>query len=316
MTMQKKDNTNYIMAKGTMTFETFTNLVRDALEEHFKDCTVEVKKTNKNNGVVLHGIRITEPGSSVSPCIYLEEAYKDYQEGRDFHEIVMLIADNYRQSGRLPGFDIRDIQEYERAKEKLCLKVINTDLNRKLLSDVPHVPFCDLSVVFYIFLDRVPDQNANVLVSNQMMDVWGVDTDTLYEQAVYNTPRLLQGTVVPIQSVIKEFFNDGDREIDDLRTDTGVSMLYVATNAKKANGAAVFLYDTLLSDFAGRIGGDFYIIPSSIHELLFLPEDQGITPEDIRKMVSDVNASCVSPEEILSDNVYCYRRGNGLVEIA
>ena len=59
--MQKKDNTNYIMAKGTMTFETFTNLVRDALEEHFKDCTVEVKKTNKNNGVVLHGIRITEP---------------------------------------------------------------------------------------------------------------------------------------------------------------------------------------------------------------------------------------------------------------
>lgn len=94
----------------------------------------------------------------------------------------MLIADNYRQSGRLPDFDIKDIQEYERAKEKLCLKIINTDLNRKLLSDVPHVPFCDLSVVFYIFLDRVPDQNASVLVSNQIMDVWGVNTDTLYEQ--------------------------------------------------------------------------------------------------------------------------------------
>ena len=77
--------------KETITLENFTDLVRDALKDHLKDCTVEVQKTNKNNGVILHGITITEPGSDLSPCIYLNEAYEDYQEGRDFNDVEKLI---------------------------------------------------------------------------------------------------------------------------------------------------------------------------------------------------------------------------------
>ena len=52
---------------------------------------MEVQKTNKDNGVILHGITITEPGSDLSPCIYLNEAYEDYQEGRDFNDVEKLI---------------------------------------------------------------------------------------------------------------------------------------------------------------------------------------------------------------------------------
>ena len=81
--MRKKNNINYTMMKGTMTIETFMDLVRDALKDQLKGCTVEVQETNKNNGGIFHGIRITEPGSSIAPCIYLDKDYKDYQEGKD-----------------------------------------------------------------------------------------------------------------------------------------------------------------------------------------------------------------------------------------
>lgn len=309
-------NTDFIMAKGTMSLETFTDLVKDELSVHFKDCTLEVQETKKNNGVVLHGIRIMEPESNIGPVMYLDDYFKDYQDGRFLNEIVMAIVEDYKKNCMISDFDIRIIKDYERVKERICFKVVNTDLNRELLSDVPHVPFCDLSVVFYVLLDNFPGQMASIAVSNKFMAGWGVDTDTLFERAMCNTPRLLQGKVMSIRDVIKNIIDKREDRVEGCLPDPEKGEMYVATNEMKSNGAAVFLYDSLLSGFADRIGKDFYIIPSSIHELIFLPDDMDMEPEEIRDMVFEVNSTCVEPEEVLSNNVYRYRRETGRVEIA
>ena len=145
---KKMNNTEFIMAKGTMTIETFMDVLKDALASHLPDCILEVQEAQKNNGVILHGIRIMEPECNIAPCIYLDDAFIDYQDGRDFQEIVTAVAENYKQNRPVFGFDATFITDYERVKERICFKVINTDLNRELLADVPHVPFHDLSVFF------------------------------------------------------------------------------------------------------------------------------------------------------------------------
>ena len=66
------------------------------------------------------------------------------------------------------------------------------------------------------------------------------------------------------------------------------------------------MYDNLLRTFAERIGGDFYILPSSTHEVLFVPASVGMDVEYLRQMVHDVNEAEVSEQEFLSNNVYYY----------
>ena len=64
------------------------------------------------------------------------------------------------------------------------------------------------------------------------------------------------------------------------------------------------LYDGLLCDFARKVGRNFYIIPSSIHEVILIPDTLDI--HYMKAMVKEVNGTEVSPDEVLSDNVYRY----------
>lgn len=61
--------------------------------------------------------------------------------------------------------------------------------------------------------------------------------------------------------------------------------------------------------------GDFYILPSSIHELLAVPVSTAEI-EELRQMVKEVNDNEVAPEEILGYEVYRYNRETGEVEVA
>ena len=310
-----------VMTTGTMTMDVFAGTVKEALAVYFEDCTIQVQEVKKNNGRILHGLTIREQASNLAPTIYLEAFFEQYQDGRSFVDIVKEIARVY-ETHRVPGcfaFDTGIITDYERAKDSICFKVVNTERNMELLSDVPSIPFCDLSIIFYIKMPKMDDQEASVTIHNSLMDSWGIDTDTLFEVAKYNTPRLLPGNVRSMESVLSGLFFDepGDflaTGFDDIRPANDFGM-YIATNRTRCNGASVFLYDSLLSGFAERIGGDFYILPSSIHELIFLPEIPFMDVEAMRDMVCSVNVSEVAPEEVLSDSVYHYSRETGLVEI-
>ena len=84
--------------------------------------------------------------------------------------------------------------------------------------------------------------------------------------------------------------------------------MYVLTNQHKLNGSVCILYQNVLRDFANRLACDFYILPSSIHEVLLIPAANQISYQELSDMVQDVNSSQLSREEILSDHVYYYSR--------
>ena len=87
--------------------------------------------------------------------------------------------------------------------------------------------------------------------------------------------------------------------------------MYVAGNESKNFGAAVILYDSCLEEFAENIQSDFYILPSSVHEVILIPAEEDESKDEIQKlkdMVHEVNYTELDMEEILSDSVYMYKR--------
>ena len=85
-----------------------------------------------------------------------------------------------------------------------------------------------------------------------------------------------------------------------------VRFMYVATNEQCSLGAAVMRYPDFRKKVRGMIRGDFYILPSSIHEVILVPESFGLEPERMQEMVKEINQTGVAPEEVLSDSVYYF----------
>lgn len=56
---------------------------------------------------------------------------------------------------------------------------------------------------------------------------------------------------------------------------------------------------------AALFGGDYFILPSSIHEVLCVPYDSD-DKEFLSEMVREINASVVANRDVLSDHIYKY----------
>ena len=92
--------------------------------------------------------------------------------------------------------------------------------------------------------------------------------------------------------------------------------MFVLTNDRKTNGANILLFKEQLAELAEKVDDDFFILPSSIHELLAIPAFQVDDAEQLRQMVREVNDTQVAPDEILGYEAYLYNRETGEVEVA
>jgi hypothetical protein len=179
----------------------------------------------------------------------------------------------------------------------------------------------DLAVIFYIVMSKDNGSTATITVRNNLMKLWNVTTEQLYEMAMDNTQRMFRGTVKSMASIMTEMLgNRMDEECANEFYDMAVGEdevpMYIATNNIRIDGSVVILYDGLLREFASRVGSDFYILPSSVHETILVPVSEDIQLDYLRDMVREINRTEVAPEEVLSDNVYIYSRRTDTVELA
>ena len=79
--------------------------------------------------------------------------------------------------------------------------------------------------------------------------------------------------------------------------------MYVISNENMLFGASAMLDENLLEQLSEKCQGDYFIIPSSVHEILAVPQ-MGQTYEEMEDMISSVNREVVSSEEYLSDRCY------------
>lgn len=314
-----------IMVNGrVVNLVAFGEVVKGAIEELCTDCMVSVNEITKNNGLTLTGITIKSKDSNLAPTIYLNDMYKEYLAGTSLGEIVNRVIKVYQENRVHNDFDVSAITDFDRVKSRICFKLVNAERNVALLETVPYVEFHDLAVVFYILLSCDAGGNATVTIKNEMLDIWGInDINDLYELAKHNTTRIMRATVNSMFEVVMGIVADHPDSIDKDIVDSlfdmnvyedSVAPMFVATNKQKLQGSCVMLYDGLLATFAERIGGDFFVLPSSVHELIFVPCN-GMDADNLLDMVGCVNATEVSVDEFLSNHIYRYDSVNDSLEM-
>lgn len=290
-----------------MDFNVFVeNVVKILQEKMGEDYEIKVTKVTKNNDIRLTGVIMMRETDKVSPTIYLEEPYRQYCEGTDIQEIADRIMALYEAQMKDIHLDMNFFSEFEYVKDRIFHKIINYDQNKNLLVDVPHLMWRDLAVVFYYSMEDEKLGRASILVHNNHMDMWDQTADTLYQTAQHNMRQSMPELLVPMQELINEM--TGVRlEEKDVR-------MYVLTNKEKMYGASAMLYSDEIGKLADRLDSDLLILPSSVHEVLLLPDNREQKYDFYRQMVEEVNTTQVEPEEILSYNLYRYNRKKAEIE--
>lgn len=298
------------------TLEIFADTIKTAIEATYgEDYKVSTSKVNKTNDVEFTGISISHKNSNIAPVIYLDEFFKDYQNGVPLELICKRVIEIYKNNKI--SFDVSYITDFEKIKNDICYKIINTDRNKKLLSNVPYIEIKDLSIVFYILInEKSLEGQGSITVSNEMLKKWNVDINTLKKVAFYNTEKKFKASICSMEDTLRELMALSYCEDEYFVSDFAKEVpMFVCSNTQKVNGACVFIYKNLLQTLARKLDSDIYILPSSIHETILIPVNAGMDINHLKGMVKEINSFAVAPNEILSDNVYCYNRAANKINI-
>lgn len=356
-----------------MMYRLFLSAVeKQVIQKVGQQYTVELGKTLKNNSVELDSIMIRGKDVNIAPNIFLNAYFKEYVEGREIESIVDEIVKIYFDN--LNRFDMESIGDcsYDFLKDRIFFKLINKNMNSKLLESLPHIEIGNLVLIFACLVEHSKDGIASIRIDNTLIKKWNIDTQTLMDNAKENTVRLFPPKVFELDNANVELLLShrlGDAEIKDLlndRTersdekanvnaegnfgyadkadddpfksripDNGQSLslvpgnmppmshipennpsllqipdkmpsLFVLTNRDGVDGATCIVYKGLLERIRRRLGRGFYIIPSSVHEVIILPEIEGYSRDTLESMVKEVNSTVLSEMDILSENVYYY----------
>lgn len=315
---------NIIMTNGTITtIKDFAETVRQSIEAYYEEgYKIEVHSVIKNNDCRMIGLVIRDGKCNIAPTIYLDGFYEKYQRGMTLETICREIIFLYEENKIGSNFDITFFTDFSNVRNRICYKLVNAERNKEMLSDMPHIRILDLALVFYVLLNRDKDGTQTIAVKNNMLEIWKVSTETLYEEAILNTPRLFPCDIKPMRDIIREMMElEMDKESVDeyfdmmLEEDVPVEM-YVITNVFRISGAVAIFYKDVLRNLANQLDCDLYILPSSIHETILLPVTKNHADvEELREMVQEVNRTQVIDQELLSDNVYIYNRYKDRVEL-
>ncbi len=275
---------------------------------------VEEALIGKNNGVQLDALVIRVPDMNIAPTIYLKSYYDCYLDGESIQEGAERLVSDYHKSLPEEGFDVSFYEDYDLVKKGLSYKLISEERNRDLLENVPHVPFLDLAIVFYYAFEKSGLPDGSILIRNKHMEMWNVDTETLMTDARENAPKALPGVCRDIWSVLKRIYPGNPEELPC--DNEAEPPMYVLSNSRMINGAAVMLYPDLLRNLSEKLDSNLYIIPSSVHEVIVFGQNMADDEKSLRDMIRSVNETQLEPQDVLSDSLYFYDREVEKISIA
>ncbi len=300
-----------------MTYEAFKQRLLKSLQEFFPHGThISIRQFPHNNHIILDGLTILEPGSNVSPTIYLNHYYGHYQKGSTFASLQSKILQYYFDHSSVRTVDTSFFSHFDNIRARIAYKLIHYGKNKELLAEIPHLPFLDLAIIFYCLMQSGNSSHASILIYNEHLAYWDIPKEALFALAQKNTPLLLPHTFDSLADLIlptMKMLPDEGRHTAQKPLDSEMVPMYVLTNRQRLNGACCILYPDVLGQIANQFQDSLYILPSSIHEVIILPASCAGDATELADLVREVNLTEVSPEEILSDSVYCYNQEDGKI---
>ena len=279
--------------------------VASRLAEADPSFLVESREVRKPSGSG-RSIVLRPPGSNVMVSLSLRQLYDQLPgPGKgDPEAAIGKIADGaadalLRGLQDLPQINTEDFRDYEKLKSQLLLQLIPQENNQELLQKTPHRKILDMALICRLKTQTDDGWEGTAIIDRAFLDLFGVEEETLFADAKQNAPRLEPPSLLTLEEMLSSL-------VAHPYTPEVPSRIYVATVKSRLFGAAVIAYPGFLKSAADLLEGGFYMIPSSVHEMLLLPDSSAPETAVLESMLQEINAREVPPEERLSERVFHY----------
>ncbi len=297
----------------TMAKEEFAEAVKGKVMEMLgPDVEITISEMRKNNQVSYPCMAIRHPERRLAPNVKINDMYALYNNGHmDIEEIAEKIVAAYEGS-ECDTSDLEYLQtDPKKLYDKIIFRIVNYDRNRDSIDQYPHFKILDLAVMFCLTVSLPGKDSGDVKIDNRIASLLELDAKELLKYAVENTPKLFPMSFKNIDELIldilrKNNFPESAFPLFARDAELGCHFpMKVLTNSIGFYGAATILYPGVLEKVKEALGQEFYILPSSVNEVIIVPRNESGL-DFFCDMVKEVNQTTVPPEEILSDRVYQY----------
>lgn len=262
--------------------------ILDEMRKRYPNADVTIRTVKKIEGD-LRGITIREKNSNVAPTMYLDS----YKYSGTITEICDRLEKIYKNSRVADNVDLDWFSNFDIVKTKLRIKLVNYEKNKEYLADKPFVKILDLAAMFYIEVKNGQIENGSVTVLNEHMEYWKTSIDVMYANACMNEHAI-------IKDIVDVMYEMSGVEMPEALRGSQL----VVSNEERIFGAGTFIAEL---DRLKRLYGKFYVLPSSIHEVIVVPECKNLfRKKELDEQVREVNKTEVTENEILSDHAYYF----------
>lgn len=290
-------------------FTTFCeSLIEEVGTKIGPDYIIHKNHVVKNNGLELDGIVILKKEERMAPTVYINDYFCQYEEGRSMDSIVKELIQIVTEEGKKKRPVIaKEFLSFSYMKDKIIYRLVNYEKNKSELEKIPHIRYLDLAITFHCLIKCEKEEIGTIRIQKEMMEQWNLSQSDIWELAKENTPKLFPIRIRTMNEVIADILQG---EVEGIESE-----MFIFSNESGINGASVLLYEHALSNFAASYQSDFYILPSSIHEVILIPCQKKFSQKQLIEMVKDVNSTQVPMEDILSNQVYIYHRNQNIINM-
>ncbi|MDO5138062.1 MAG: DUF5688 family protein [Oscillospiraceae bacterium] len=304
-----------------MDINEFSRAVRNILVARypliFPEYRASIELVEKNNGVVLHGLTVIPDKDGATPVVYLEAEYERYLLGEDLDQLCDEVKDRYREATKDLDKEMGNFLDKDYMKKSLRVDLVdnasNQDLLRKLVSrDVG----CGYSFTAFVDLPEESPIDGRIRLTKDQAKSLELTEEQLMDKAIRCSQRIAPAVLGHPGDIASFGPSSSDVNILDTPEDHPEGFL-VLTTSDSYMGAAALFYPGIQEKIARAIGNqDYYVLPSSVHEVIIIPDTGELSAMALAGMVFDVNMKLVDREERLGNRVLRYSRDTKELSVA
>lgn len=294
-----------------MNYQEFLNALTEAVQRKLgSSYAVKCLPICKNNGAIHQSVIISDHVHNTSPCFPTESYFELCHSPKDINAIAEDILRAYRQEAR-QDFPTKWVLDKDALLSRVVFKMVSTAKNEALLKTIPHkdIGSLSLSLLPYLLVNRENGRLVTVLLHSRHIEMSNIPEQELFCHAWNNTASLLGYTINSIESLVASY-TEGQRLAEAAYGSNRFPSMYVISNKLSLYGSVCILYPQVQETLSQQFGSGFYILPSSVHETIAIPAESfdQCQADSLKAIVTEINRTVLSCEEILTDNVYYYNR--------
>ncbi|MCR5796287.1 MAG: DUF5688 family protein [Solobacterium sp.] len=293
------ENTRVFAREGKMDKEEFFEYVLEELPKiapgKYRSGEFRIRKVDKPSESYT-GLYCSFGEGNPSPVLDLDLLYLRYTESRENGQSAEgILREAAASLERFPFMErLPDMSDYGQVREKLFIRMMDLESNMHILQECPYKKIGGMAMTCYCFCGDRNGYFSSARIMNFMVrDYYRIAPEQLFEDAISSSVKLFPAEIgVLAEDVFKR------------PSDEPLRMVYI-TNRKKLNGASALFYPGVMEHVGEMLKGDYYVIPSSIHEMIAVrAKDTDISV--LRKMLKKGNRELIEEGEWLSDDLYYY----------